>query len=212
MPLRGVIFDLDGTLGDTLPVCYAAFRQVFQQHLGRTYTNQEIHSHFGPSEEGVISELVSDDPQGAFRDYLTAYRVAHRQCPRPFPGIRTALENLRARQVRLAVVTGKGPRSAEISLEVMGLAGYFERVIAGSAQGAVKPDAMRAILQGWDVAPAEVLSIGDAPSDVNAAQEVGLISAAAAWAPGTDHRQLQSRQPNHFFPTVESFSRWLDAA
>lgn len=211
MPLRGVIFDLDGTLGDTLPVCYAAFRQVFQQRLGRTYTNEEIHAQFGPSEEGVISALVPDDAGGAFRDYLSAYRTAHRQCPRPFLGIREVLESLRDRGIRLAVVTGKGPRSAEISLDILGLADYFQHVIAGSAQGAVKPDAMRTILQDWQFAPAEALSVGDAPSDVHAAHEVGLVSAAAAWAPGTDPNRLREQCPNHLFGTVASFQMWLES-
>lgn len=50
MNLRGVIFDLDGTLGDTLPVCYAAYREVFEGYLGKTYRDEEIAALFGPNE------------------------------------------------------------------------------------------------------------------------------------------------------------------
>ena len=54
-PLRGVIFDLDGTLADTLPVCYAAFRAAFHRYVPeRTFSDAEITSFFGPNEEGVI--------------------------------------------------------------------------------------------------------------------------------------------------------------
>ncbi len=53
MPLRGVIFDLDGTIADTLPVCFAAFREVFQDALGRDYSDQEVRAMFGPASESL---------------------------------------------------------------------------------------------------------------------------------------------------------------
>jgi len=210
MAVRGVLFDLDGTLGDTLPVCYAAFRQVFQRRLGLTFTNQEIHSRFGPSEEGVIEALVSDDPEGAIGEYFSAYRAEHRRCRRPFDGIGKILDDYRRDGVRMAVVTGKGPRSAEISLEVFGLDGFFEFVEAGSAEGAVKPEGMRRILAEWGLPAEEVLSVGDSPSDVRSAREVGLIAGAAGWAPGTDVAGLRTQEPDVFFGRVEELASWRD--
>jgi phosphoglycolate phosphatase-like HAD superfamily hydrolase len=58
MSLQGVIFDLDGTLGDTLPVCFAAFRETFRHYLGREYSDREIRAMFGPTEEGIIQRMI----------------------------------------------------------------------------------------------------------------------------------------------------------
>ena len=209
MRLRGVVFDLDGTLGDTLPVCYSAFRRLFQRRLGLTLTNAEIRSRFGPSEEGVIRELVGADADAAIEEYFLDYRHDHRTCRRPFAGIPALLGDLRSRDIRLAVVTGKGPRSAAISLEVMGLADTFERVEAGSPQGAVKPDCMRRVVEDWGVDPAEVLSVGDAPSDVRSARTAGLPSAAAAWAATADASLLRAEQPDELFERVADLRDWV---
>lgn len=209
--LRGAIFDLDGTLGDTLPVCYAAFRRVLGERLGRRYSDREIHALFGPSEEGILSRLVPNDPDGALEDYLAAYREAHAACPQPFPGIRDVLGSLAGRGVALAVVTGKGPGSARISLDVFGLGGFFPIVEAGSAFGPVKADAMRGLLRRWSLPAGSVVGVGDSPSDVRAARTAGIASVAAAWAPGADVGALARREPDRLFEDVASLARWLDA-
>ncbi len=209
--LRGVIFDLDGTLGDTLPVCYRAFARVFAKRLGRHYTNSEIHAMFGPSEEGILARLCPGDPAGALRDYLSEYRLAHSACPSPFGGIPELLACLRDSGVDLAIVTGKGPHSARISLESFGLPVDFAIVEAGSADGAVKPAAMLRVLARWGFPPDRVASTGDAPSDIRAAKQVGITSVAAAWAPGADIDRLAASKPDFLFREVSAMSGWLAA-
>jgi beta-phosphoglucomutase-like phosphatase (HAD superfamily) len=87
VPLHGVIFDLDGTLADTLPVCFAAFREVFEAQLGVTRSDEEIHALFGPSEEGIIAQQLPERVDESYRDYLAAYERLHAACP----GLLTAL-------------------------------------------------------------------------------------------------------------------------
>ncbi len=207
--LRGVIFDLDGTLADTLPVCYRAFSRVLSRRLGREYGDAEIHAMFGPSEEGILARLCRDDPDAALSEYLAEYRRAHERCSGPFDGMEGLLEMLRNNGVELAIVTGKGPRSARISLEAIGLAGTFPVVEAGSAAGAVKPAAMRRVLAAWGFRPGEVAGVGDSPSDVRAARQVGLVSVAAAWAPGADRDRLAASQPDCLFDAVPPLASWL---
>jgi beta-phosphoglucomutase-like phosphatase (HAD superfamily) len=50
--LEGIICDLGGTLADTLPVCFVAFRQAIETLTGRRLSDEETLVHFGPSEEG----------------------------------------------------------------------------------------------------------------------------------------------------------------
>lgn len=210
--VRGVIFDLDGTLGDTLPVCYQAFRAVLRRRLGRDFADRRIHALFGPSEEGIFERLCPDDPEAATEEYLEVYREAHARCPTPFEGIRETLESLRSRRVELAVVTGKGRRSAAVSLDVLGLGEYFPVVEAGSRSGGVKVRCMRSVLGRWGLPPGAVVGVGDAPSDVRAARTVHIGSAAAAWAPGADPQGLAACGPDQVFEEVREFSRWLEGA
>ena len=83
--IRGVIFDLDGTLGDTLPVCYRAFARVLGRRLGRPFSDTEIHSMFGPSEEGILARLCPADPEGALRGILGGVPRGPCGVPAPVP-------------------------------------------------------------------------------------------------------------------------------
>ena len=209
MTIRGVIFDLDGTLGDTLPVCYEAFRRVFADRLGRTFSDDEIHAMFGPSEEGILQKLFPREPQAALEHYLIEYGRAHVACPRPFAGIPQVLDLLKSRGVDVAIVTGKGPHSAKISLERMGLDAFFETVEAGSPHGGVKAAGMRRILKRWKRSAREVVGVGDHPSDIRDARKVGLHSVAAAWAPTVDSAALAQQHPHQLLASVAALDAWL---
>ncbi len=210
MQLKGLIFDLDGTLGDTLPVCFAAFRETLRSYLGRDYSDREIRAMFGPAEEGIFQNLLGERWEEGLLHYLDAYREAHTQCPEPFPGMREALGLLHANKIRLAIVTGKGPRSAELSLEALGLADVFDIVQAGSAQGGVKPLCMSKVVAAWGLDPGDVACLGDAPSDIRSAREIGAIPLGAAWASTADYDLLRSLEPHHVFRSVDEFTRWVD--
>lgn len=210
--IRGAIFDLDGTLGDTLPVCYRAFARVLGRRLGRDFEDTEIHAMFGPSEEGILNRLFPDDAADALQEYLREYRAAHVSCPQPFPGVRDVLEFLQGRGVELAIVTGKGAGSARISLDAFGLGRLFPVVEAGSSVGGVKPAAMRRVLGRWRFSPPDVIGVGDSPSDIRSAKEVGIASVAAAWAPGAPAEQLAACLPGRMFHDVEALRSWLDEA
>jgi pyrophosphatase PpaX len=209
MTLRGVIFDLDGTLVNTLPVCYAAFRDAFQAYLGREFTNEEIAATFGPSEEGSIQRLVPDQWEACLKVFLEAYEAHHTLCTEPFPGVLDMLHLLRERRIPYAVVTGKGPHSAEISLRRTGLTPLVEILEAGSPQGGIKPECIGKIIAQWAIPRETVIYVGDAPSDVPAARKAGVAAIAAAWAETAPVEQLEQMQPDALFRSVPEFTRWL---
>jgi pyrophosphatase PpaX len=208
--LQGVIFDLDGTLGDTLPVCCEAYRRTFDEFLGRHYTDREIMALFGPTEEGIVRRLVPDQWQACLQTYLDGYEKAHVHYAQPFPGIEDALGLLRQRGVALGIVTGKGAHSAAISLRYLGLAHYFDVVETGSAEGAVKPRAIQKVIARWGMSPRQVAYVGDSAYDTEAAQEAGVLPLGAAWAATADADSLNALAPLATFRSVESFIKWID--
>lgn len=208
--IRAVCFDLDGTLADTLPVVYSAFQHVIQQFLGRTCSEEEIARLFGPSEEGIIRQLVpSNQWDECIKAYHVAYEKAHACCRTPYEGIDTALVLLKKKGALLAVATGKGAVSANLSLEKLGLMRYFDLIEYGSVSGGNKTSALRRILKKWKLKPSELTYIGDSASDMRDAKNVGVIALGAGWGNGVNLDQLK-RDATNVFPTVSSFIDWIN--
>jgi HAD superfamily hydrolase (TIGR01509 family) len=208
--IRAVCFDLDGTLADTLPVVYSAFQHVTQQFLGRTFSEEEIARLFGPSEEGIIRQLVpSDQLDDCIEAYRVAYEKAHASCRTPYEGIETTLDLLKKKGVILAVVTGKGPVSTNLSLEKLGLKRYFDHIECGSVSGRRKASALRRILGNWELKPSELAYVGDSASDMRDAKNVGVIALGAGWGIGINLDQLK-QDATKAFPTVSSFISWIN--
>ncbi|WP_205514143.1 HAD family hydrolase [Longitalea arenae] len=206
---KAFIFDLDGTIANTLPLCIQAFRNAISPLVQRIITDEEIVATFGPSEEGTIKALVPEQYDLALSNYLLHYEELHDQCSKPFEGMAESLEELRNKNVRLAMVTGKGPRSTEISLRRFGLEDYFEYVKTGSAAGPIKHQCIDTILSCWtDIKREQVIYVGDAPTDILACRQVGIPIAAAAWAPTASPETLLSLAPDFIFYDVKKFTEW----
>ena len=208
--IKAVIFDLDGTLANTLPLCISAFRKSIEPLINRAVSDEEIIATFGPSEEGTIEALAPDFYDKGVTDYITHYTALHDMCPAVFDGMLQILENLKSKGIRTAMVTGKGKASADISLQRFGITKYFELLETGIRTGPSKPKGIQAILDKWtDLAKDEVIYVGDAPSDITACREVGIPIVAAAWAETAEPKKLIALHPDELFYTVDDFAEWL---
>ncbi len=210
--IKAVIFDLDGTLANTLPLCIQAFRQSVEPLIGRSISDADIIATFGPSEEGTIMALAPNHYDKGVSDYLHYYEQLHDMCPVPFDGMKEILETLKNRGVRIAMVTGKGKDSTDISLRHFELTHFFEMIETGSPKGARKAEGIQIILDGLtDIKKDEIIYVGDAPSDVIASRKVGVPVIAAAWADTAEPEKLQEMKPDKLFYTIKDFEDWLIA-
>jgi phosphoglycolate phosphatase-like HAD superfamily hydrolase len=85
----------------------------------------------------------------------------------------------------------------------------FDAVETGSAAGGTKPLAIRKLAAKWGLAPSQLAYVGDAPSDMEAANEVGALAVGAAWAATSNARALQESGADVLFDSVEKFTDWL---
>jgi phosphoglycolate phosphatase-like HAD superfamily hydrolase len=209
MKLAGAIFDLDGTLADTLPVCYAAFRGACERLDGPVYTDEQIRGLLGPSEEGMLQRAMPSRWEEGLEILLAEYRRHLGLCPGLFPAVASALALLRERKVPLGLVTGKGVGTAMMSLAHFGLDGVFEAVETGSPAGIVKGAAIARVVARWDVPPSSVIYVGDAVGDMQAAREAGVLPVAAAWAPSAIAAELEATRPHALFSNASDFRTWV---
>ncbi len=203
--IKAVLFDMDGTLGDTTPVVVQALQETFSRYTGRDYSHDEICMMFGPSEEGVIGRRVrQDDYPSALSLYLRRYHELHGR--ETFPGAVELLAWLHSRGIRTAIVTGKGQGTMDISMERMGLTGVIDRVEVGTAAGAEKDAAMLRILNEWGIAPENAAYVGDAAYDMQAATAAGVQPLGAGWAETT---MIKEGQDYPFFHSFAELKAWL---
>ncbi len=213
-PLSCVIFDLDGTLAQTNELIFATFNHVAERYVKKVFTPSEITAMFGPPEEVAIERLVGTDRTAeAMADFYDFYEHHHPGMADLYGGIRELLHDLKARGMLLAVFTGKGRRTAVISLEKMGISHLFDMVVTGSDVANYKPsaDGIRMVMKAFGLKAEEVLMVGDSVSDVKAAHEAGIPVAAVLWDSYGRERVLEM-DVDYRFHSVEEFSRWLKDA
>ena len=212
MTLAAVLFDLDGTLVDTLPICYLAFRGALEGAGAPTMTDGDIHALFGPSEEGMLQRVLPNDWERVLPAYFDEYRRLLPSCPVVAPEVSAALALLRERRISTALVTGKSRVTATMSVQHFGLDDAFDAIECGSPQGVVKAAAIRRLLERWRLPPADAVYVGDGASDMVAAREAGVLAAGAAWAHGVRATDLKDAGADLIFTDAREFLTWLDAA
>ncbi|GHT41731.1 phosphoglycolate phosphatase [Planctomycetales bacterium] len=199
-----IIFDFDGTIADTMPLCVEAFRQGLEPFVGRHLSDEEILSTFGPSEEGSVRTVCPNHYEKGLQHCLDAYRRLHpAMCSKPFDGITELLQDIRKAGIPLALVTGKGPLTLTISLEMLAMQDIFDAVETGSPHGGNKPECMSKVLQRFKVDVNDAVYIGDMPSDILACRKIGIPIYAAAWAKTADAEKLNALKPDKLVRSIQ---------
>ncbi len=209
MKPEGFIFDLDGTLADTLPLCIFSFQESMENVCGIRPTKEEVMSYFGYTEEAITKNLLPDDWSSYYETYLEVYKSNHHMCPKPFEGIVEILDHLWENSYKLALVTGKGKDSAEITLDKYDLKKYFEHIETGSSKGSIKPECIKRILDKWAIEAHKVFYVGDTHTDILDSKEVGVLPIAVSWASTSDHQKLLEYDPHLIFSKIDDFKKWL---
>jgi phosphoglycolate phosphatase/pyrophosphatase PpaX len=187
-----MIFDVDGTLADTLPLCLAAYRHAFALHGHPDLDDAQIEALFGPNDEGIIRGVVGDAWHACYQDFFAFYTSEHDARVSPLPGVRELLDGLTQRSVRLTVLSGKGEATARHSLERLGLLEFFDDVVCGSPAGAVKDERLAELASTAEIARAQTAYVADQPPDMLAAHKAGVVPIGAAWAAGSSAAALRA--------------------
>ena len=180
--IKGIIFDLDGTLCDTFPVIIDAFNAAVAPIKGRAYTALQVIALFGDPEPVMIRREVGDRWEEACEIYYQRYQQDHHQVA-PFDGVSEMLAELTRLEIPMALVTGKSRRSCDITLREMGWSDCFASVVTGSEMKKQKPDpgGLLTAVREMNLDPARCVMVGDSPADIGAAKGAGIGAVVAGW-------------------------------
>lgn len=169
------IFDLDGTLFDTLPDLAPAVNYAITKFGLEALSNEKIQSYIGNGSRNLIMRAIGDadvsldDAHKAFFEY---YRVHCTERTLPYPGV---LEFLK-RDFRCALLTNKPHAPTKRILSHFGLLGRFEMFLGGDTSPARKPDpaGLLQIAKTCGVDLADVIMVGDDTPDLLVSRNAGV--------------------------------------
>jgi HAD superfamily hydrolase (TIGR01509 family) len=204
---------MDGTLTRTNELIFESFNHVAEKYTGKRLTPPEIIALFGPPEEGGLAKVVgAEAADRAMDDLCVYYRIHHGRLAALHPGIEDILQFLKGRGVKLAIFTGKGKRTAEITLQELKIARYFDLVVSGSDVVNHKPhhEGITKVIESLSINPDNVLMVGDAVSDVKASRGARVKVAAVVWDSYDRERVLQA-EADYVFHSVNEMFEWFKA-
>jgi phosphoglycolate phosphatase len=189
MNYRAVIFDLDGTLLDTLEDLAGAMNQVLQR-LGFPEHPPEAYKYF--IGDGMVNlarralpaaERREEFVARAAEDLRAEYGRRWQRLTHPYPGIPELLEVLNRLEIKLGVLTNKADSIAKIMV-----AAFFPEITFGVVAGALpgrplKPDPTGALALAQELAvpPNVLVFVGDSGNDMQTARAAGMYGAGALW-------------------------------
>lgn len=186
---RAVIFDLDGTLLDTIDDIAGAMNRVLENRAYAPYSVEAYKGLVGDGIEEMVRRAVAprdlgeEDIAGIVRDYRREYECCWRAHSRPYPGVPELLGELARRGVKTAVLSNKShPFTEGMTREL--LAPFRLDVIRGAIPGVpLKPDPKPALMIAAEVgvAPGETVFLGDTKVDMKTAVAAGMHPVGALW-------------------------------
>ncbi len=189
MRFRAAIFDLDGTLLDTLEDLAGAMNTVLARHGLPPHPVSAYRGFVGDGIEALVRRALPRPlpPEETVAERVREMRAEYdRRClasTRPFPGVPELLAACRGAGAALAVLTNKPEEAARRLLQALLPAAGF-RVVCGARPGLPrKPDpaGARALLDALEVSPGDAFLLGDSGVDMQAAVAAGLFPVGALW-------------------------------
>jgi phosphoglycolate phosphatase len=196
---RGVIFDLDGTLLDTLGDIAGAANTVLAQHGFPVHPVSAYRSFVGEGVQVLLTRALPPDhrDEATVRACLKTMQVEYvrhlNKTTQPYPGIAELLSALQQRGMRLAVLSNKPDEfTAQCVTEFFGAA-LFAPILGLRADRPRKPDPAGAleIAARWALTSSRVLYLGDSGTDMRTAAAAGMFAVGVLWG-YRDHAELAS--------------------
>jgi HAD superfamily hydrolase (TIGR01549 family) len=198
--VKGVVFDLDGTLVDSLKTTFDAFNHGIVLCGGRVHTPDEIMAYFGPGEGEIFAQIVGRERAKEAYAACRRYLDEHIADVPLHDGVEEMLEELQDRRIPISIVTGRSWNTTEVILKHHGILDRFVTVIANDHVPLPKPapNGIQLALERMAFRPEDIAYVGDSVVDIQASRSAGARSVAALWDRLASREALANHDPHHW--------------
>jgi phosphoglycolate phosphatase len=190
-PPCSVLLDLDGTLIDSQPGILASSLAALRAVGHEPHETIDIRRIIGPPLQDMLRVLLKQYGDDRVDEAVAAYRQHYGDSgllgSEPYPGIGSALEEMRQAGLRIYLATSKRETFASRILHHLGFAKYFDGIHGSVPGGGLdhKPELLAHILSKHNVSPSHSLMVGDRRYDISGAHAVGMRGLGVLWGYGT---------------------------
>lgn len=210
---RLILFDLDGTLVDSVPDLAYCIDGMMGQLDRPVWGEARVREWVGNGVERLVKRALVGQLEGEPDDseyaralplFMDLYSRHNGQRSRLYPGVKPALERLKSAGYTLACVTNKADQFTRPLLQALGIYDYFSLITSGDTLPRKKPDPLPLLhsAEQLGVGPTESLMVGDSSNDVKAARAAGFAIACVPY--GYNHGvDIQLSQPDRVIDSLE---------
>ena len=190
MSIRAVLFDLDGTLVDSLGDLTDAVNHVLEAFFLPLLCEKDVRIKVGKGSRHLIQQILPGfseaDITSAHAMFLDYNRQHIAVKSRLFPGILNTLNDLAASHIRMAVITNKNEDLCLLLLQDLDIYNLFDCACGGDTYMERKPSPLPLlkIAEKLGVSPQECVMIGDSINDVESGQRAAMMTIACTWGYG----------------------------
>ena len=207
-----VLFDLDGTLVDSIALLLASMRHTFQGRNRQPSDAEWIEGIGTPLPKQLTPYVESDEDRERLVNRYRQFQLEnHDQLMARYEGVIDTLALLFQRGHPMGVVTSKGNAMMERGLKFIGADDYIEVAVGYDSVHIHKPDPypVKAALEKLEYRTDEAVFVGDSPHDIRSGNAAGVITIAALWGPFT-RSALEPHKPSYFLDDIKHLPPLLD--
>lgn len=187
MRYRAVVFDLDGTLVDSLDDLSDSGNALLATYGRPPHARDEYRYLVGNGSHTLIERLLPEEKETVIEEALTKYKAIYARSllrrTKPYPGILALLDELWKRQIPMAVCTNKHPSAAEAVIGTLFPPNLFTAYVGDRPGVPRKPDPANLfyVLEKLGVSPKESVYLGDTSVDMQTAVQAGALPVGVLW-------------------------------
>jgi phosphoglycolate phosphatase len=189
-PIELIIFDLDGTLTDSLADLTAATNRM-RRHFRRTdLSPEQVRQLVGQGSRNLVERALPGAPAEEIEEGLSIF-LAHNDAhiadkTRLYPGVAETLEALQGRGKQLAVISNKNVALCRKLLALLGADGYFAAILGADSLPFRKPspEPVLKLLADFGVPPRRAMMVGDSINDIAAGLGAGVVTVGCSYGYG----------------------------
>jgi N-acetyl-D-muramate 6-phosphate phosphatase len=214
--VRGVLFDLDGTLLDTAWDMGATLNALLGEHGLPPLSHATIRPHVSKGSRALVTlgfgAAAPAEQAARIERFLALYSQRLAVDTRPFDEVPALLDRLEGRGIAWGIVTNKPSRLTEPLLEALGLAARPAVVVCGDTLAERKPSPLPLLhaSEKLGLAPAQCLFVGDAECDIQAARAAGMPVLAARYGYFDESDKPEAWPASGWIESPLGLLAWLD--